>query len=165
MSRDANRGTPLVGAVVEDGRWKAVGIRTLAGRAARAALAGVGRDPARHEITLLACDDARMARLNGEFRGSPRPTNVLSWPAFPGPVPEQGPEPLFLGDLALGFERCAAEAAEAGVPLADHAAHLVVHGVLHLLGYDHAEQAEADAMEALESNILASMGIANPYSR
>jgi probable rRNA maturation factor len=155
----------LVGTVIEDERWAALGIDPLAERAARAALAGVGRDPERHEIALLACDDARMARLNGVFRGKAQPTNVLSWPAFAGPVPEPGREPLFLGDLALGFETCAAEASGAGVPLGDHVAHLVVHGVLHLLGHDHGASAEADAMEALESNILASMGIANPYSR
>jgi probable rRNA maturation factor len=152
----------LVGAVIEDPRW--AGIEGVAERAARAALAASGRDPARHEIGLLACDDARMAALNAEFRGKPQPTNVLSWPAFAGPAPEPGAEPVFLGDLALGFETCAAEAAAAGIPLADHAAHLVVHGTLHLLGHDHAGDAEAAAMELLETNILASMGVANPYS-
>jgi probable rRNA maturation factor len=156
----------LVEAVVEDPRWEAAGIVTIAERAARAALAGAGRDPDRHEVALLLCDDARIAGLNADFRGRAAPTNVLSWPAFDGPVPDPGQdEPLFLGDLAVGFETCAREAAEAGIALADHAAHLVVHGVLHLLGHGHGDDAEAEAMEALETKVLASMGIANPYSR
>jgi probable rRNA maturation factor len=159
---------PLVGAEVDDARWEAVGIEALAERAARATLTATGRDPGFHEIGLLACDDARMAELNGAFRGKAQPTNVLSWPAFEGEVPESpglpGEGPLFIGDLALGYETCAREAEEAGISLADHAAHLVVHGVLHLLGHDHAEDAEADAMEEFETKVLASMGVANPYS-
>jgi probable rRNA maturation factor len=159
----------LVEPVVEDPRWEAAGIAELAERAARAALAAVGRDPDQHEVGLLLCDDARMAALNQQFRGRAAPTNVLSWPAFPGEVPvpagDVGEGPTFVGDIALGYETCASEAAAAGIPLADHAAHLVVHGVLHLFGHDHAEDAEAEAMEALETKILASMGIANPYSR
>lgn len=156
-------------ALVEDERWAAAGIETIAERAARAALAAAGRDPEQHEIGILACDDARIAGLNAEFRDRNQPTNVLSWPAFAGTVPEPpglpGEGPLFLGDLALGYETCAAEAAAAGLTLADHAAHLVVHGVLHLLGHDHEDDGEADAMEALETKILASMGVANPYER
>ncbi len=160
---------PLVGAEVDDPRWQAVDIVTVAERAARATLTAVGRDPDLHEIGLLACDDARMAELNGDFRGKAQPTNVLSWPAFAGEVPENpgqpGEGPLFIGDNALGYETCAREAEAAAIALADHAAHLVVHGVLHLLGHDHAEDAEAEAMEALETKVLASMGVANPYSR
>jgi probable rRNA maturation factor len=159
----------VVDALVEDARWTEAGLEAVAERAARATLTAVGRDPELHEIGLLACGDARIAELNAGFRGKAQPTNVLSWPAFTPPVPEEPPGlpgegPLFLGDLALGFETCAREAEAAGIPLPDHAAHLVVHGVLHLLGQDHAADAEADAMEALETNVLASMGIANPYS-
>ena len=154
--------------VVEDERWEAAGIPAVAERAARAALAEVGRDPDQHEVGLLLCDDAKMAGLNGEFRGKAAPTNVLSWPAFPGEVPvpsgDPGEGPTFLGDIALGYETCLGEAGAAGIPLADHAAHLVVHGVLHLLGHGHALDAEADAMEAIETKVLASMGIANPYT-
>ena len=154
--------------VVEDARWEAAGIPAVAERAARAALAEAGRDPDQHEVGLLLCDDAKMAGLNGEFRGKAAATNVLSWPAFPGEVPvpsgDPGEGPTFLGDIALGFDTCLAEAGAAGIPLADHAAHLVVHGVLHLLGHDHGLDAEADAMEAIETKVLASMGIANPYT-
>ncbi len=154
--------------VVEDPRWEEAGIPAVAERAARAALAGAGRDPDLHEVGLLLCDDAKMAELNAGFRGKAAPTNVLSWPAFSGEVPvppgEPGEGPLFLGDIALGFETCLREADAAGIPLADHAAHLMVHGVLHLLGHDHAGDAEAEAMEAIETKVLASMGVANPYS-
>lgn len=154
---------PLVEVLVEDDRWE--GIDTIAEQAARAALAAVGRDPDRHEIALLACDDARIAALNGTFRDKAQPTNVLSWPEFDGPIPEPGDgDPLFLGDMAIAYETCAREAEAAGITLADHATHLVIHGVLHLLGHDHIDDAEAEAMEAIETNVLASMGIANPYS-
>ncbi len=154
--------------VVEDARWQAEGIPDTAERAARAALAEVGRDPDQHEIGLLLCDDARIAELNQAFRGKAGPTNVLSWPAFAEEVPDPpglpGEGPLFLGDIALGYETCAQEAGIAGISLGDHAAHLVVHGVLHLLGHDHAVDDEAEAMEAIETKVLASMGVANPYS-
>ena len=158
----------LVEPMVEDARWEAAGFPPLAERAARAALTAVGRDPDLHEVSLLLCDDARMAELNSQFRGKPQPTNVLSWPSYDGDMPEPpgnpGEGPLFVGDIALGYETCAREAAEAGIPLADHATHLVVHGLLHLVGFDHAEDDEAEAMEALETKILASLGVANPYS-
>jgi probable rRNA maturation factor len=160
---------PLVDLLIEEPRWDEAGLGPMAETAARAALAVSGLDPARHEVSLLACDDARIAALNADFRGKPKPTNVLSWPAFetgeiPAPVPGD-PEPVFLGDLAMAYETCAREAAEANIPLADHATHLVVHGVLHLLGYDHEMEDEADAMEAFESKILASLGVPDPYSR
>ena len=160
----------VVEPVVEDPRWEAAGIAAVAERAARAALVAVARDPELHEIGLLACDDARIAALNADFRGKAVPTNVLSWPAFDPPVPEEPPGlpgegPLFLGDIALAWETCAREAEAAGIPLADHAAHLVVHATLHLLGHDHEEDAAAGTMEAIETKALATMGIADPYSR
>ena len=155
--------------VVEDPRWEAAGVPAVAERAARAALAVVGRDPDQHEVGLLLAGDARMAELNGRFRDRARPTNVLSWPAYEGEVPttpgEPGEGPLFLGDIALAWETCAREAEAAGIPLADHAAHLVVHATLHLLGHDHEEDDAAGTMEAIETKALATMGIADPYSR
>ena len=158
-------GASPVDLVIEDARWEEAGIAGLAARAAAAALAAVGRDPARHELALLACDDARIAELNAGFRDRTAATNVLSWPAFEGvpPMPE-GEAPLFIGDVAIAWETCLREAGEAGVTLADHATHLVVHGVLHLLGHDHVEDAEAEAMEKIETKTLASLGIADPYS-
>ncbi|MCB1372241.1 MAG: rRNA maturation RNase YbeY [Rhodobacteraceae bacterium] len=156
---------PLVDLVLEDPRWEAAGLEAVATSAARAALLEVGRDPAQHELSLLACDDARIAGLNETFRGVAKPTNVLSWPAFEGAVPQPGGDgPVFLGDMALAFETCAREAQAAGIPLAAHAAHLVVHGLLHLLGHDHEDDTAAEAMEAIETKTLASLGIADPYS-
>ncbi|TPE50209.1 rRNA maturation RNase YbeY [Amaricoccus solimangrovi] len=158
---------PLVDLVIEEPRWEALGLGPLAEAAARRALEAAGLDPAAHELSLLACDDARIAELNADFRGKPKPTNVLSWPAFEGEVPApdpEDPEPLFLGDLALAYETCAREAEAGGISLADHATHLVVHGILHLLGYDHEMEDEADAMESFETKILASLGVADPYS-
>lgn len=153
--------TPLVDLVIEDPRWDALGLEALAERAARAALLAVGGDPDGSEISLLGADDARIAALNAEFRGKPTPTNVLSWPSGEGPAAPG--EARFLGDLALGYDTCLAEAAAAGLAPADHVAHLVVHGVLHLVGHDHEDDAEAEEMEALETKILASLGVANPY--
>ncbi len=151
----------LVEVLIEDPRWEALGVGALAERAARAALEAVGVDPAAAEISLLAADDGRIAALNADFRGKPAPTNVLSWPSGEGPAAPG--EPRFLGDLALAWETCRAEAEAAGIAPADHVTHLIVHGVLHLVGHDHAEDAEAEAMEALETLILASLGVANPY--
>lgn len=151
----------LVEAVVEDPRWEALGIAALAERAARATIAAAGLDAEACEIGLLAADDARIAALNAEFRGKPVPTNVLSWPS--GEAPGVPGEARPLGDLALAYETCLREAQEAGTAPADHVTHLVVHGTLHLLGHDHEAEAEAKAMEALETIILATLGVANPY--
>jgi probable rRNA maturation factor len=160
-------GASPVDLVTEDARWEAAGLAAVAERAAVAVLAAVGRDPGRHELALLACDDARMAELNAEFRGKAVPTNVLSWPAFTGapPAPGAGDEPLFVGDLAIAYETCAREAAAAGLSLGEHAAHLVIHGILHLLGHDHVGEDEAEDMENIETKTLATLGIADPYSR
>jgi probable rRNA maturation factor len=158
----------LVDLVLEDERWQAAGLEEVAERAARSVLLELGLRPEECEISLLAADDDRVAALNASFRGSAAPTNVLSWPAFenagPGRLPE-GEAPHFLGDVALAYETCSREAREAGLSLADHAAHLVVHGILHLLGFDHEEEEEAERMEAIEVKTLASMGVADPYTR
>jgi len=139
-----------------------------------ATLRHLGHDPAAFEVSVLACDDARIRTLNAQFRGQDRPTNVLSWPAedlsaetaggLPGPpAPGTADDPSELGDIALAHETCAREAAEQGKRLPDHAAHLVVHSVLHLLGYDHEHSEDGHLMEKTETAILAQMGITNPY--
>lgn len=157
--------------VIEDARWSAVGLEALAGRAAAAALDLLDLDPTRWEISVLGCDDARIGALNAQFRGRPQPTNVLSWPSedraaeIPGarpepPDPGAGPE---LGDIAIAWETCAREAAELDRPFADHVTHLIVHAVLHLLGYDHIRGQDATLMEATEVVILGKLGVGDPY--
>ncbi len=120
-------------------------------RAASAALDSVAGD-----IVVLLTDNAAVQELNARFRGRDRPTNVLSFPAAESAAPH-------LGDLVLAFGVCAAEAEAQGKSLADHLSHLTVHGVLHLLGRDHEDEAEAESMEAEERAILASLGVADPY--
>lgn len=138
---------------VEAEAWRAVpDVEAAAERAGRAALAGRGGG-----IAVLLTDDATVRDLNARFRGKDAATNVLSFPAM------ENPEGL-LGDIALAFGVCQAEAAAQGKALCDHLRHLVVHGVLHLLGYDHQSDPEAEAMEALERRILAELGVGDPYA-
>ena len=117
--------------------------------------------------SLLFASDAEVRSLNREWRGKDRPTNVLSFPMLERAallaLATDGP-PQLLGDVALALETCAREADEKGISLADHTAHLIIHGLLHLAGYDHETSAQdARAMELLEINALARMGIADPY--
>jgi len=160
-----------VDVVIEDARWLALNLDNLAERAFTAA-AGVVDIPAGFGLCVMGCDDTRIATLNADFREKPVPTNVLSWPTFdvfPGPdgVPEQPPEPSLmedsLGDIALAYETCIREADEKGIAPESHVLHLVVHGCLHLLGYDHQDDRQAEVMEGLEITALASMGLQNPY--
>lgn len=166
---------PLVDIVVEDDRWEAFGLEALADRAVRAALDQLALPHEGFTLCLMGCDDARILELNGDFRGKAKPTNVLSWPSEErasddeGGVPEapepgdaDDPEPL--GDIAISYDTCATEAVEAGKPMADHVTHLVVHGLLHLLGYDHIRDGDATLMEATEVRILAQLGLSDPYS-
>ena len=164
----------IVDIVIEDARWEAFGLEPLAERAVSAALAGAGLGTAGYSVVLMGCDDARIAELNADFRGKPQPTNVLSWPSeeraadeaggLPDlPEPGDDEDPCELGDIAIAFETCEREAAEQGKPMAEHVTHLVVHGLLHCLGYDHIEEADAAVMEGLEVHILASMGLSDPY--
>ena len=158
---------------MEAGRWAALDLPSLVERAAGAALAMHGLALQDCELSVLATDDARIAALNGDHRGKPTPTNVLSWPAQELAAPDDGGAPTSprpdafgdvpLGDVALAYETCAREAEAAGKPLADHVTHLVVHGVLHLLGYDHVRDADATMMERLEAEILGNLGLDDPY--
>ena len=125
--------------------------------AREAALRSLGsQDVSEGGVSLLLADDAAVRELNAQWREQDKPTNVLSFPAPPTTAPH-------LGDVALAFETCAREAAEQDKPLAHHLAHLVAHGVLHLLGWDHETDAEASEMEALERRILADLGVPDPY--
>jgi probable rRNA maturation factor len=117
----------------------------------------------RVELAIVLVDAAHQQYLNRDHRGVDAPTNVLAFPAWqPGTrVPAEAP--VLLGDVVLSMETIAREAAEQKKPIADHLRHLVVHGVLHLLGFDHLEPAEAEAMESLERSILSELGVADPY--
>ena len=164
----------LTDTLIEHDGWAEYDIERLAETAADATLAHLGIDPESYEIVVLACDDARIATLNADFRGKPQPTNVLSWPAWdlspdtpgaapPAPPPSHQDDPESLGDIAIALETCLAEAQAAGKRPNDHVIHLIVHGVLHLLGYDHISDLDATLMEAHEVAILGKLGIADPY--
>lgn len=146
---------------VDEPRWREAvpEIEDIARAAARAALSATPMDEAA-ELSLLLTDDRRMAALNARYRGAAEPTNVLSFAA--GDAAPGGPR--LLGDVVLGFETVAREAAAQGKSLADHASHLVVHGTLHLFGHDHQRAEEAQRMETLERRILAGLGVADPYA-
>jgi len=149
----------MIEVILEDDRWEAVGLEALCGPAEREALAVTGRVPAGFEIALMGCDDARIAELNSDFRGKDAATNVLSWPASDTPPMQAGE----LGDIAIAFETCTREATEKDISVQNHVTHLLIHGILHLLGYDHISDADAKVMEALEIKALAKLGISNPY--
>ena len=110
------------------------------------------------ELSVVLCDDAFIRRLNAQWRGKDKATNVLSFPA-PDAMRDR-----ILGDIVVAYETSAGEAAERGTPLAGYLSHLIVHGVLHLLGLDHEDDAQAGQMEALETRALATLGIASPYA-
>jgi probable rRNA maturation factor len=124
----------------------------------RAALAALSSSPGETEITVLLTDDATIRALNARFRDKDAATNVLSFPAPAFARPH-------LGDLALAFGTCAAEAKAQDKALADHLSHLTVHGVLHLLGYDHEADDEAEVMEQMERTILKTLGVGDPYAQ
>ena len=137
--------------VVEDQNWRSHrGIQARVKRAADAARKAV---KLKDGFTILLADDKKLRALNHDFRGKDKPTNVLS---FPGP---DG----YAGDIAIAYGVTRKEAEEAGKSFADHATHLVVHGVLHLAGYDHERPKDAKVMEPLEVKILKRLGIADPY--
>jgi len=139
----------MIKLVVEDEKWKQ---RGLSARLMRAAELGLGRR--KGDVTILLTTSRKLRALNHRFRGKDKATNVLSFPAG---------EKAYLGDIAIAYGVAATEARREKKPLIDHAAHLALHGTLHLLGYDHETDHEAELMEALETKLLARMGIADPY--
>ena len=158
-----------VDVLIEDDRWG--DLTPIADRATAAVLIGLGMEPSVFEISVLACDDQRIAALNADFRNKATPTNVLSWPAMDRGVAVDGEMPLTrqpgidaeLGDIAISYDTCKQEADLAGIAFDDHVTHLLVHGTLHLLGFDHIRDMDAALMEGLETEILGKMGISDPY--
>jgi probable rRNA maturation factor len=138
---------------IEDAAWTTAlpDAEAVAVRAAKAALRRKG------SVAILLTDDETVRDLNHRFLGKDKPTNVLSFPALDNPEGH-------LGDVALAYGVCAREAQEQGKTLAEHLCHLTVHGVLHLLGYDHQSDGEAEAMEALERTLLHGLGVPDPYA-
>lgn len=151
--------------ITEDARWEQLGLADLAACAVTATLGHLQVDG---DVVVMGCDDDRISALNADFRGKPTPTNVLSWPseergaAQDGDLPG-GPNDPELGDIAIAYDTCEREARDQRKTMAAHTTHLLVHGTLHLLGYDHERDADAALMEAVEIAILATLDLPNPY--
>lgn len=148
---------------IEAGGWPAADmLEALALRAVEAAADGAGRKVRPGStVSLLFTDDARIRALNAQWRGKDKATNVLS---FPSAAPATAVQPAQLGDIVLAYDTVAREAETEGKPFEHHLTHLIVHGFLHLLGYDHETAEEAEAMEALERKVLQGLAIADPYA-
>ncbi|WP_223428472.1 rRNA maturation RNase YbeY [Tateyamaria pelophila] len=157
--------------LIEDDRWAALDLASLATRAIEATLQDQNIQAA--ELSVLGCDDVRIKALNCDFRGKAAATNVLSWPEDDLAPDQDGDAPqvprpdhtgtIGLGDIAIAYDTCAREAVQQNKPMTDHVTHLLVHGTLHLLGYDHIRDLDATRMEAIEVKILGSMGLPDPY--
>jgi probable rRNA maturation factor len=133
-------------------------------RAVAAAAEAADADTGGAELAVMLTDDAGIRTLNNNWRGIDKPTNVLSFPALqPTAPPGDDDPPRMLGDIAIAYETLRREADAEAKPFDHHLSHLVVHGFLHLIGYDHETDAEAEAMEALERDVLAQLGIPDPY--
>jgi probable rRNA maturation factor len=147
--------------LTEDDMWSGLADREmLARRAVEAVFEILGRPAYDTELSIVFAGDDEVAELNLSFRGKPGPTNVLS---FPAPAISAGEGPRVLGDIVLAGGVVSREAEEQGKPLASHATHLIVHGVLHLLGHDHNREDQALAMERLEAEVMARLGFPDPY--
>jgi probable rRNA maturation factor len=144
---------------IADSRWEALGdVDALAAHVLGRAASHV---KATGELAVLFTSDTEMSALNKEWRDLDKPTDVLS---FPSGQPEIPGQPQYLGDVALGYETALRDAEAMHRPFEAHASHLLIHGFLHLLGYDHIEPEDAQVMEPLESDILASLGWPDPYA-
>ena len=153
------------------GHWKRHAVKACQVAVAHSWAAALSGTELQANISIKLADDARVASLNGQFRNKHKPTNVLSFPmmsaddlvqALRRPTQLHAPQ-LMLGDIILARETCQAEAEAMDIPLADHYQHLIAHGVLHLLGYDHVDDAQAFDMEQLERAICAELGVRGPY--
>jgi probable rRNA maturation factor len=159
-------------AALREDPWPEADWATLAERAVTAALtaspqAALTESSPTIEIAVRLTSDDEVQTLNRQYRTQDKPTNVLSFPMVQSDLIETLDDTddgeILLGDIVLAYGVCALEAADKGVSLEDHAAHLIVHGVLHLLGHDHMNDVDADAMEAIERAAMASLGLHDPY--
>jgi probable rRNA maturation factor len=158
---------PTVDIIVSSPLWRTQrGVRAVLRRAIREAAAMVATNCG--ELAIVLTDDSAIRALNRDWRGKDQPTNVLSFPArnplrASGPTGGRADRARLCGDIVIAYETTDREARAAQVPMRHHLAHLAVHGFLHLMGHDHAADAQADAMEALEIAVLARLGMPNPY--
>jgi probable rRNA maturation factor len=152
---------PLIDVIVESPLWDAAsGADAAVRRALTEAAIATAKNFKDRTLAVLLTDDTAMRRLNAQWRGIDKPTNVLSFP----PAPDESRQPVKpLGDIAIAYETAAREAEDEGKPFADHVSHLAVHGLLHLLGYDHDTDVAAETMEQFERVILARLGVPDPY--
>ncbi len=156
---------------VQGGGWQDLlpAIETFVSETALTVLSLEWTQASATELSIVLAEDAFVRELNLKYRDQPKPTNVLSFPVFEGGAIQEAlgalDTPLLLGDVVLAFETCMLEAQAIGSPesFADHTRHLLVHGILHLLGYDHNEDRDASQMETREAKILAELGVADPY--
>jgi probable rRNA maturation factor len=160
----AKNAVPVLDILVEAGEWPSKArLKRIAEKILGAASAELKLDlPEGAELSLLFTDDAHIKSLNRKFRGKNKPTNVLSFPGAPAANGGIGP---ILGDIVLAEETVSREAEGEGLTLEAHLTHLILHGFLHILGYDHEDDGEASLMEGLETAILGGIGVADPYER
>ena len=157
--------------VLEGDCWKAVDLVGLANKGFYAAMQYFELNPKFYGVEMLACDDNRMIKLNSYFCGIERATNVLSWPSVDRSPKKAGQFPLaitskdryFLGDIAISYDTCSREVNGSKTNIEHHVLHLIVHAILHLMGFDHKNVIDADLMETIEVEILGKMGIDSPY--
>ena len=156
--------------VIEDARWKSLDLTQIANQAFLETLFLLDLKPKSFACCVLACDNKKIKQLNNKFRGKNSPTNVLSFPASSENYEVKSTltlteayNPLELGDIAIAFEICKKEANESQVKFEHHVYHLIIHSVLHLLGFDHEEEKNASKMEKIEVQVLTKLGISNPY--
>lgn len=156
---------PVIDISIDDKKWTALkpGVKTLLKSAVQSTLEATQMTEERPELSIVLTNDRAICELNRDYRGKNAPTNVLSFPLIDFTDPNPAPACGALGDIVLAYETIAREAGEQDKSFADHVQHLVIHGTLHLLGYDHENDDDALEMETLEIVILKHLGVKNPY--
>ena len=162
--------------LINDLRWSKTKLQDTCERSFGLAMSVSDEMNFNPEVSILACNDKEICELNEKFRGQNSPTNILSWPEYelkseiPGQPPrkmkavvEEASRLTFIGNLAISFDRCSTESKESEITFDDHMTHILLHGCLHLLGFDHQNDLDANLMEGMEINLLSSIGIKNPY--
>ena len=156
--------------IIEDTRWKTINLFSIANAAFKETLSELNLSSENFDCSVLACSSAKIKGLNAEFRGKNNSTNVLSFPLKAEKYEAKNSlklkadaDLLELGDIAIAYEVCKKEANVSKIKLEDHVYHLIIHSVLHLLGYDHEEEKNATEMEKIEVQVLANLGISDPY--